>query len=367
MNRKGFTLIELLAVIVVLAIIAVIVIPIISNIITTTKKQAFKQTTMNILKASEIYAAEAPFLGREVTYPIEFVCNGEVCSNGNDNLSIGGEIPLSGKVVLESIHNIYAVNLSDGVNCFSGTKLNLAETTCSNNSNNREPSLLATNEGSIIRMTYSDTDGIVSYCITRTSGECIWDTIETDAIEYEAPIPGTYYCYVKDALGNIGSKTVNVEFNYPTGEYGLFDYSDNLIISFEDLVNNYGLDITRNYTLTTYNTDSRTGTSVFTTNNLSGVLKLPSTLTRIGDFAFYGCPGIYQVDIPNSLNHIGKQAFKNSNELADVNFNDVYNWHVTLDINGTGDDVDVHDPSENALMLTSSDSFSYSTYYWKKQ
>ena len=48
-NKRGFTLIELLAVIVILAIIALIAVPVIMNIISESRKSAFKDTHTELL------------------------------------------------------------------------------------------------------------------------------------------------------------------------------------------------------------------------------------------------------------------------------------------------------------------------------
>ena len=57
-NKNGFTLIELLAVIVILAIIALIAVPAVMNIITKSRKSAFKDSAYGIIKAGELYYAD---------------------------------------------------------------------------------------------------------------------------------------------------------------------------------------------------------------------------------------------------------------------------------------------------------------------
>ena len=53
MKKKGFTLIELLAVIVILAIIALIIVPIISNVIDSARKAAFRETVNGIIESAD--------------------------------------------------------------------------------------------------------------------------------------------------------------------------------------------------------------------------------------------------------------------------------------------------------------------------
>ena len=61
MKKKGFTLIELLAVIVILAIIALILTPVISNIIDSARKSAFKRTVDGVLTSAKYYTIESNF------------------------------------------------------------------------------------------------------------------------------------------------------------------------------------------------------------------------------------------------------------------------------------------------------------------
>ena len=90
--KKGFTLIELLAVIILLGVIAVIALPRITNVVDKTKKDAFKQTVVGVIKSAENYLADNILTNPDIKYPIEFTCNGEECSNGMDKLNFKGEV-----------------------------------------------------------------------------------------------------------------------------------------------------------------------------------------------------------------------------------------------------------------------------------
>lgn len=47
---------------------------------------------------------------------------------------------------------------------------------------------------------------------------------------------------------------------------------------------------------------------------------IPSSVTYISDFAFYGCTGITEIVIPNSVTEIGQGAFRDCTALAKITF-----------------------------------------------
>ena len=127
MKKKGFTLIELLAVIVILAIIALITVPIISNVIDSARKAAFRETVNGIIESADNYVGEYVLINHDdPIYPIEIYCNGSECEDSNGKkLEFKGKVPISGKVILESSNLVRADLISDGVYCGSGTKGNV--------------------------------------------------------------------------------------------------------------------------------------------------------------------------------------------------------------------------------------------------
>ena len=284
MNKKGFTLIELLTVIVILAVIALIITPIVSNIISNTKKQAVKQSAMHLIEAGENYVAKKMLdeNGNSIAYPIAFTCDGTNCTSGSDTLPVSGDIPKSGKVVIESERNIYVTNIAaSGDKCLFGTKTTLAE------------------------------------------GNCV-------TINPVTP--------------------VNV-----SNDYGLFDYAGNLLVSWNDLVNVYGFDISKDYTEANASTSATSGTRLFATNNWYGVLKVPPIVTRIGEYVFYNNSGLITIYIPDEVLFVGKSAFKGCNDLMDVVFENIDNWYANDSATeGGGDDIDLYNSGENAINLSSS-------------
>ena len=53
--KKGFTLVELLAVIVIIGLIATITSPIITDVITTSKRKSFEDSAITLTKAAQNY------------------------------------------------------------------------------------------------------------------------------------------------------------------------------------------------------------------------------------------------------------------------------------------------------------------------
>ncbi len=52
---------------------------------------------------------------------------------------------------------------------------------------------------------------------------------------------------------------------------------------------------------------------------LLGSIELPSSLIRIEEYAFYGCSSLENIIIPSNLNSIGPYAFSNCNSLKNIN------------------------------------------------
>lgn len=50
-------------------------------------------------------------------------------------------------------------------------------------------------------------------------------------------------------------------------------------------------------------------------------ITIPSTVTSIGDYAFYGCTGLTIITIPSSLTSIGKESFEFCTSLSEIRVN----------------------------------------------
>ncbi len=104
MKKRGFTLVELLAVIVILAIVCMITVPVVMNIVTKSRKSAFKDTAYGLLDSAktmylgkilqEGYSAEQVFSFSEGK-PAELDYSGRTPQGGIMRVSEQGEISLA--------------------------------------------------------------------------------------------------------------------------------------------------------------------------------------------------------------------------------------------------------------------------------
>ena len=164
---------------------------------------------------------------------------------------------------------------------------------------------------------------------------------------------------------------------------GLYDAEDNLVASWDELVNTYGMDIEKDYTSSTYKTDAfspyyvltnytdlATGTKLiigddiekvgnyafrslatltsvdfgsniksigdsafFNCSGLTGKITIPDGVTSIGNSAFSGCSGLTSVEIGNGVTSIGQSAFDGCSGLTGVYITDLASW-CQIDFNG---------------------------------
>ncbi len=227
MKKKGFTLIELLAVIMILAIIALIVTITIGRVIDNAKKETFKESVMNVLKAGEHYIGKYMLdNNQEPTYPITFTCDGTVCTNGVSNLDMSGDVPKSGSVVIENAKTIKSLYLSDGKYCTAGTKKDLLiENSCAN-IDLTAPTVTGEADERTFKLNLTDNEsGIAAYCVTETddSSSCNWiDTTDTYK-EHTVDKNGTFYIFAKDKKNNISNSLSLEAFLLSLGERILRD------------------------------------------------------------------------------------------------------------------------------------------------
>ena len=215
MRKKGFTLIELLAVIVILAIIALILVPIVSNVIASAKKAAFKESVNGIIDSTNNYLEEYILKhNSELTeYPVTFACDGTSCSNGSDILTFKGSVPKSGNIVIQR-DGVLAEYITDGKNCAYGYKWDLVVEDSCGDIDVTKPTISGTKNGKVITLTMVDNaSGIDSYCATTSddSSSCNWVVPTNPSSEkYTMSAPGAWYFFAKDKKGNISN---SISFN----------------------------------------------------------------------------------------------------------------------------------------------------------
>ena len=110
-NKKGFTLIELLSIIVILGVIAVITVPVVTNIMSTVKKNSFKNSANGLVESAKVYFSSktdaVDFSGKTFTF-------GE---NSNiEGLNFKGKQPKAGEVIVNTDGEI-KMYVTDGEYC----------------------------------------------------------------------------------------------------------------------------------------------------------------------------------------------------------------------------------------------------------
>ena len=103
---------------------------------------------------------------------------------------------------------------------------------------------------------------------------------------------------------------------------GLFDANGNRLASWEELVNDYGLDVEKDYTDSTYSSDTASLYYVLNNNDEFSTgtkLVIKKGVTVIGSYAFYNCDSLTSVTIPADVTSIGDCAFRYCDNLASVN------------------------------------------------
>lgn len=126
--------------------------------------------------------------------------------------------------------------------------------------------------------------------------------------------------------------------------YGLYTKYENgeLVASWDELVNTYGLDISKDCTPTG---GTGCGLTVLKNNNLSGVLIIPPTVTKIGKCQFRASDKLTSVYIPSSVLEIGAEAFRKSS-ITKAYFENTSKWYVNLPAGY--ESANVNDPSSAA-------------------
>ena len=103
-------------------------------------------------------------------------------------------------------------------------------------------------------------------------------------------------------------------------EPGLIDLeNEKLLVSWDDLVNEYGMDLTVGYG----------GAKALAATGLTGFVKFPPTVTSICSTCFRNNKNITGAYIPSSVKRIGAEAF-NKSPLKVLYFEDTSNWYAKL-------------------------------------
>ena len=95
-------------------------------------------------------------------------------------------------------------------------------------------------------------------------------------------------------------------------------------------------------------------------------LVIPENVTKIGNYAFYGCEWVGDLTIPAAVKQIGKYAFGGCGNVDEVTFENKTGWYYALSSTATSgtslSSISLADSFTAAQWLTSD----YSRYYWKR-
>lgn len=110
--------------------------------------------------------------------------------------------------------------------------------------------------------------------------------------------------------------------------YGLFDKDGYMIASWNELVNTYGMNVSKNYNNSTYKTDKKSPYYILTkTEELAGGVNLVlGEVDYIGDYSFCNCTMLTSLTIPSTVKGIGNMAFRFCSNLTSVKISDIGAW-----------------------------------------
>ena len=304
--KKGFTLIELLAVIVILAIIALIATPIVLNIIKDTRESTNLRSAEMYLDAVE-QAVSVEKMKNTNFKPNECTITDEgnlLCDNTDIlDIKIDGNKPVNGSITFEK------------------GKIKKATLEYKN-----DKVIVMNTKG---KLQYQKYISINNYQHKHIDG-----TIGDHEVTFDANGHGICSICMEEVLAA-----------------GLYDENDDLVASWDSLVNDYGLDITVDgiglvvpqgqssdkllmriiYLNTELQSTTKVviddsvtllGTSQFYNNTNIKEIIIPNSVTRIGYSAFTGCTSLKSLEIPDSVTAIGGFVFANCSSLTTITIPD---------------------------------------------
>ena len=93
-------------------------------------------------------------------------------------------------------------------------------------------------------------------------------------------------------------------------------------------------------------------------------VNIPNSVTRIGNYAFYGCDKLEEISIPASVMRIGSFALYGGKNLKKILFNDTSTWYHTENSSyKNGSEISVASPEDNVTYFKST----YMKEYWYKE
>ena len=105
-------------------------------------------------------------------------------------------------------------------------------------------------------------------------------------------------------------------------EAGLYDVNDNLIMTWNEVINSTELSVMADGTLTSDNGAGNINSVRTNLQSLTGKLILPNIITSINASTFKNCSGLTSIIIPNSVTSIGGYAFYGCTKLTSITIPD---------------------------------------------
>lgn len=107
----------------------------------------------------------------------------------------------------------------------------------------------------------------------------------------------------------------------------MYNDEGELVASWDELVNTYGLDITTSYAWDTYKTEEKSGYTVLNkvkeaTGKTITKLVLPEVVTSLRDYAFAGCSDLTSVTFPSTFTTLGTSSFESCTGVTKLDFYD---------------------------------------------
>ena len=142
-----------------------------------------------------------------------------------------------------------------------------------------------------------------TYSLTETEKSCISDgekvygyTVEDKTLNFTVIIPSYGHEIVNDVCTVCGKTVVA----------GLYDAEDNLLITWDALINTYRLDFEKDYSILDCVQETNPGGVLKNNPDLSqGSRLVLGDIKKIGESAFYGCTSITHISIPEGVETIG--------------------------------------------------------------
>ena len=228
----------------------------------------------------------------------------------------------------------------------------------------------------------------ISGTFTTTDGKTLTKGEKELKVEYNGNVVCTTTEIYEDGTVYLADCTVNGgDKKYTYGKLilkpGAYDANDKLIVTWETLEKDYGLDIEKDPW--DIETPLRTILSKPEFENVTKII-IPDGVTRIGWYAFQNCSNLTSVTIGNSVTSIGVGAFSRTgltsvtipdsvtsiedgafigcSNLTSATFNNPNGWEASdaFNVDSEAVDLDLSDPTTNATYFKDT----YSNYCWDR-